>query len=139
MNNVIIFTNERGGVAVCVPTNDLPIEQVQKKDIPSGVESFIIPFSSLPDQDNDFFDAWEQTNGVVTVNLEKAKEITKNRLRIEREPLLTAQDVAFMRAIETNASVDAVLMEKQRLRDLPALADNCQSLEQLRALKAAKV
>lgn len=139
MNNVIIYTNERGSVAVCVPTGEIPIEQVKQTDIPAGVESFIVDADSLPGQDGDFFDAWEQTNGVVTVNLEKAKEITKNRLRIEREPLLAAQDVAFMRAIETNANVDAVLMEKQRLRDLPALADNCQSLEQLRALKAAKV
>ena len=31
----------------------------------------------------------------VTVNLDKAKELTKKRLRAEREPLLAAQDVAY--------------------------------------------
>jgi len=58
---------------------------------------------SLPNADNDFFDAWELQDGVVSVNLSKAKEITKKRLRMEREPLLAAQDVAFQRALETGS------------------------------------
>ena len=134
MKNVIIFTNENGGVSVCVPTGELPIEQVQSKDCPA--ESFIVSASSLPENDNDFFNAWEQTNGVVTVNLDKAKGLTKDRLRAERAPLLAAQDVAFQRALEAGADTSAIVAEKQRLRDLPMLADACTTLEQLRALSA---
>ena len=37
---------------------------------------------------------------MITINLDKAKEITKDRLRAERTPLLQAQDVAFQRALE---------------------------------------
>lgn len=132
MKNVIIFTNDNGGVAVCIPTGELPIEQVQSKDCPP--DSFIVPASSLPEEDNDFFDAWEQTRGVVTVNIEKAKEITKRRLRIEREPLLAAQDVLYMRALEAGQDTSAIVAEKNRLRDVTSLADNCTTTAELRAL-----
>ena len=138
MKNVIIFTNDNGGVSVCIPTGELPIEQVQSKDIPAGVQSYIVAASSLPEDDNDFFDAWEQTKGVVTVNIAKAREITKRRLRAEREPLLAAQDVAFQRALESGADTSAIVAEKQRLRDITSLADGVDTLDGLRALKAAQ-
>jgi len=138
MTDVIVFTNENGGLTVCHPTGEVPIEQVQAKDIPAGVDSYIIDSDSLPNADDDYFDAWEHTQGVVTVNFNKAKEMTKERLRREREPLLLAQDVAFQRAIESGADITATVAEKQRLRDLPALADTCTSLDQLRALKAVQ-
>lgn len=135
---VIIFTNENGGVSVCVPTGEIPIEAVQGKDIPAGVQSHIVDAASLPNEHNDFFNAWEQTNGVVTVNLDKAKNLTKNRLRQERTELLAAQDVLFQRAQEAGQPTTAIVAEKQRLRDLPTLTDACTTLDQLRALKAAK-
>lgn len=133
MNNVIIFTNDNGGVSVCVPTGELDIEAVQSKDCPA--DSYIVAASSLPEEDNDFFNAWEQTKGVVTVNLSKAKEITKVRLRAEREPLLAAQDIAFQRALETGADTSAIVAEKQRLRDVTQLVDTCTSTAQLRTLQ----
>jgi hypothetical protein len=133
--NVIIFTNDNGGVSVCVPTGEIPIEQVQSKDIPSNVQSYIVDAATLPEEDGDFFDAWEQNRGVVTVNLDKAKEVTKRRLRQQREPLLAAQDVLFQRALETGADTSAIVAEKQRLRDITALADTCTTTAELRALK----
>ena len=135
MKKVIIFTNEHGGVSVCVPTGDLLIEQVQANDTPAGVQSFIVDASTLPEADNDFFNAWEQTNGVVTVNVTKAREITKDRLRAKRAPMLADQDIAFQRALETGADTSAIVAEKQRLRDITQLADAAQSLADLRAIK----
>ena len=73
---------------------------------------------------------------MITINLDKAKAITKDRLRIERAPLLQAQDVAFQRALEANADTTAIVAEKQRLRDLPTLADQATTLDQLRSLTA---
>ena len=136
MANVIIFTNDLGGVSVCIPTGELPIEQVQSRDIPAGVQSYIVDKSTLPEDDGDFFNAWEQTRGVVTVNLDKAKGLTKDRLRAERAPLLSAQDVAFQRALETGGDTAAIVAEKQRLRDVTNLADACTTLAELRALHA---
>ena len=135
MAQVIIFTNENGGVSVCVPTGELDIQAVKAKDTPS--HSIIVQDSELPQADNDFFDAWELSNGAVTVNLDKAKAITKNRLRSERAPLLAAQDVLFQRALETGADTAAIVAEKARLRDITNLADACTTTAELRALKVA--
>ncbi len=73
---------------------------------------------------------------MITIDLTKAKEITKARLRMEREPLLAAQDVAFQRALETGADTTAIVAEKQRLRDITKLADSCTTTDELRNLKA---
>jgi hypothetical protein len=134
MSQAIIFTNDNGGVSVCIPTGELPIEAVQAKDTPKG--SIIVDQSALPNQYNDFFDAWELVGGKVEVSLAKAKELTKKRLRLERSPLLQAQDVAFQRALEEGADTSAIVAEKQRLRDVTSLVDAETTLEGLRAIKA---
>jgi hypothetical protein len=72
MAQVIIYTNDNGGVSVCVPTGELPIEQVLAKDCPA--EAIIIDDSSLP-TDNQFFNAWELVNGQVVVNQTKKQAI----------------------------------------------------------------
>lgn len=131
MPNVIIYTTDAGNVAVCVPTGELPIEQVVAKDVPQGKQSFIVDFATLPMAYEHFFDAWEQTNGVVTVSLNKAKEIMKTVLRAQREPLLLAQDVAFQRALEMGTSTVEIVAEKQRLRDITKLVDACTSVDDL--------
>jgi len=73
---------------------------------------------------------------MITVNLDKAKAITKERLRAERTPLLQAQDVAFQRAIEEGADTSAIVAEKQRLRDITNLADQATTLEELKGISA---
>lgn len=132
--DVIIYTNKNGRVNFLIPTGLVPIEVAQATDVPEGIQSFIVPKDSLPEQDMDFFDAWEQSQGVVRVNLEIAKTITKDRLRREREPLLAAQDVAFQRALETGADTTAIVAEKQRLRNITMLPDSCTTTVELRAL-----
>jgi hypothetical protein len=127
---VIIYTNSNGGVSVCTPTGQLPIEQVLAKDCPEG--AIIVDSDTLPN--NDFFNAWEFNDTTVTVNFDKAKAITKDRLRAERKPLLEAQDVAFQRALESGADTSAIVAEKQRLRDVTQLADSATTLDELKAI-----
>jgi hypothetical protein len=71
---------------------------------------------------------------MITINFDKAKAITKDRLRAERTPLLQEQDVAFQRALESGADTTAIVAEKQRLRDITKLADEATTLEQLKEL-----
>lgn len=71
---------------------------------------------------------------MITININKAKQITKTRLREEREPLLATQDVLFQRALETNADTTPIVAEKQRLRDITALVDSATTTDQLKAL-----
>jgi hypothetical protein len=132
MTQAIIFTNDNGGVSVCIPTGEISIEAVLAKDCPKG--AMIVEQSALPNQHNDFFDAWELVDGKVEVSLAKATEITKKRLRAERTPLLAAQDVAFQRALEEGADTTAIVAEKQRLRDITNITAT--TLDELRALKA---
>ncbi len=72
----------------------------------------------------------------IIVDINKAKDITKDRLRQEREPLLLAQDVAFQRALEINADTSAIVAEKQRLRDITTLVNTANTVEELKALEA---
>jgi hypothetical protein len=72
----------------------------------------------------------------ITINITKAKAITKERLREERIALLEAQDVAFQRALEVGADTTAIVAEKQRLRDITQLADQATTLDELKTLKA---
>ena len=74
---------------------------------------------------------------MITINLDKAKAITKERLRAERTPLLEAQDVAFQRALESGADTTAIVAEKQRLRDITQLADQATTLDELKQLGVA--
>jgi hypothetical protein len=70
----------------------------------------------------------------ITINITKAKAITKDRLRAERTHLLQAQDVAFQRALESGADTTAIVAEKQRLRDITKLADQATTLDELKSL-----
>lgn len=132
MSKVIIFTNELGGVSVCVPTGELPIEEVQAKDTPTG--SLIVNSDDLPTEHRDLFNAWELVDGKVKVSLLKAKELTKERLRVERTSLLQAQDVAFQRALESGEDTSVIVAEKQRLRDITKLADEATTLDELKGI-----
>ena len=73
---------------------------------------------------------------MITINIDKAKLITKERLRSEREPLLKAQDVAFQRALEIGADTTGIVAEKQRLRDITKQVDTLETLDDLKAIKA---
>jgi hypothetical protein len=70
---------------------------------------------------------------MITVNINKAKDITKDRLRTERKPLLEAQDVAFQRALESGADTTVIVAEKQRLRDITNQVDLMTTVEELKA------
>jgi len=69
---------------------------------------------------------------VITINIDKAREIKKESLRQERKPLLEAQDVAYMRAQEAGEDTTAIVQEKQRLRDITNLVDSCTTVEELK-------
>jgi len=71
---------------------------------------------------------------MITINFDKAKQITKERLRQERKPLLEQQDVLFQRSLENNSDTSAIIVEKQRLRDITNLVDDASTLEQLKQL-----
>jgi hypothetical protein len=76
---------------------------------------------------------------MIVIDLDKAKTLTKDRLRAERTPLLAAQDVLFQRALESNSDTAAIVAEKQRLRDITNQVDACTTTDELKALSCAVV
>ncbi len=69
----------------------------------------------------------------ITVDITKAKVITKDRLRDERKPLLEAQDILFMKAQEAGSDTSAIVTEKQRLRDITNQVDSMTTTDELKA------
>ena len=75
---------------------------------------------------------------MITVSIPKAKDITKDRLRADRKPLLEAEDVKFMKAQEAGEDTTAIVTEKNRLRDITKKADTCKTTDELKALKVTE-
>lgn len=69
----------------------------------------------------------------IQVNIDKAKEITKDKLRAERTPLLEQLDVQYMRALEAGQDTSAIVAKKQELRDAPTMVDSMSTVEELKA------
>ena len=128
----IIYTQDNGTVAIIHPTGELSIEEVAAKDVPAGVPYRIVNDDEVP-SDRTFRNAWKED---LTVDMPKAQEITKERLRAERAPLLTALDVQYQRATEDGRDTTIIISEKQRLRDVTKLADKATTLDELKALSA---
>ena len=75
---------------------------------------------------------------MITIDLEKAKEIKKQSLRHQRVGLLEAQDVLYMRAQEAGSDTTQVVAEKIRLRDITKLCDTATSVQDLKAISIEK-
>lgn len=73
MAQVIVHTNENGGVTVTYPTPEFlennTIEDVLAKDCPD--HAIIIDAADLPQGEDEYFNAWELVDGVVVVNQAK--------------------------------------------------------------------
>jgi hypothetical protein len=121
---------------IMVAESELTSFDEHMSGIDSALEPTIIEDTNLPDRK--YTMAWELINGAVTINFDKAKEIKKGILRMLRTPLLTELDIAFQRALETNADTTAIVAEKQRLRDITNLVDQVTTLEELDAITLAQ-
>lgn len=55
---------------------------------------------------------------MIKINLDKAKEIQKDKMRAVRKPLLEKLDVDFVRALETGGDTTSITAQKQALRDI---------------------
>jgi len=54
------------------------------------------------------------------IDMAKAKEIHKTKIRTARTPKLAELDIEFQKAQETSASTTDIVAKKQALRDAPA-------------------
>ena len=86
----------------------------------------------------DFRGAWSLSGTVISEDLTKAKEIFKDKIREVRAPLLEAEDVVYMKALEADdaSAKTASVTKKNNLRNAPA-ASAITNASDIAALKAA--
>ena len=85
-----------------------------------------------------FRDAWTLSGSTITEDLTASKLIFKDKVREARTPLLAAEDVIYMKALE-DADTDAQAAsaaKKKKLRDAPA-ASAITNASSISALKSA--
>ena len=88
--------------------------------------------------DRHFRGAWSLSGTVISEDMTKAKEIFKDKIREVRAPLLEAEDVTYMKALEAGDSdaQAASVTAKNALRDAPA-AKAITDADTIAKLKAA--
>jgi hypothetical protein len=120
MNIVAIKYNDGVAIMQIIESSGLTVAQhVARAFGDDTLEYSVINLSDLPN-DNYFRKAWELSNGSVSVNIEKAKDIQRNHWRELRKPKLEALDLAYMRALEDgNTEMQLnIVAQKNALRDV---------------------
>tara|TARA_R100001510_G_C7641084_1_gene198701 strand:+ start:742 stop:1116 length:375 start_codon:yes stop_codon:yes gene_type:complete len=88
-------------------------------------------------KNRDFRGAWSLSGSVITEDLATAKEIFKDKIREVRKPLLDAEDVTYMKALEAGDSdaQAASIATKKKLRDAPAASaiSDAKTIDELKA------
>ena len=88
--------------------------------------------------DRHFRNAWKLSGSVMAEDMTAAKVIFKDKIREVRKPLLEAEDVAYMKALEADdaSAKTASVNKKKALRDAPA-ATAIENADTVAKLKAA--
>jgi len=87
--------------------------------------------------DRHFRGAWKLSGTTISEDMTKAKVIFKDKIRTVRQPLLDAEDVVYMKALEADdaSAKTASVAKKKKLRDAPAATaiDNADTIAKLKA------
>jgi hypothetical protein len=133
------FSENKEGLTVITQIVVDPTPEVIESILGVGTVYKEITTDVIDAIDSEFLGAVETdytklNDNTITLNLDKAKDITKDRLRVDRKLLLEAQDILFMQALESSADTTAIVTEKNRLRDITKDADDCTTTNELKAL-----
>ena len=87
--------------------------------------------------DRHFRNAWKLSGSVMAEDMTAAKVIFKDKIREVRKPLLEAEDVVYMKALEADdaSAKTASVAKKKALRDAPAAKaiDDADTIAKLKA------
>jgi len=92
--------------------------------------------TSIP-ADRHFRNAWSLSGTVISEDMTEAKNIFKAKIREVRAPLLEAEDVSYMKALEADdaSAKTAAVNKKTALRDAPAASaiTDASTIDELKA------
>lgn len=120
-------------IAVSIVDPDLdPLKEISP-------EGFFVNEGELDPNLQRWFECVEIKGKSLEINLSKAREKTRARLRAERRPLLEELDVQFQRSLEKSSKINtSIVAEKNRLRNITSLVDSCGTLEELSKLSVSQ-
>lgn len=70
----------------------------------------------------------------ITIDITKAKDIWKDKIREARKSALEKLDVDFVKAQETSSDTSSIVTDKQTLRDLPSQVDTATTTDEIKAV-----
>jgi hypothetical protein len=70
----------------------------------------------------------------ITIDISKAKDVWKNKIREARKPALEKLDVDYMRANESGSDTTSIVADKQTLRDLPSQVDTATTTDEIKTV-----
>ncbi len=70
----------------------------------------------------------------ITIDINKAKDIWKDKIRVSRKLALEKLDVDYMKANETGNDTTSIVADKQTLRDLPEQVDTATTTDEIKAV-----
>jgi phosphotransferase system IIA component len=71
---------------------------------------------------------------MITIDITKAKEVWKDKIRNARTSALAKLDIDFIKAQEQSLDTSLIVTTKQTLRDLPSQVDTANSIEEIKAV-----
>ena len=127
----ILYTRVDGGLSVVnaapkehlervlgVLTDEAYKAHVWERSVPKDAANAVEIDDAYQLPDREFRNAWKQDAKTVVHDLEKARKLQLDKIRLAREPKLVELDKEFMLALEKGESTTAIVAKKQRLRDI---------------------
>ena len=121
-----------------VINRNIEVGVIPNRDAHWVIDETDLPGGAVSAENDYFFRAWVCTDGVVSVDMSKARTIHLAEIRRVRDTELAKEDINLMIANESGPSSeqDAVKAKKQTLRDIPATFDITTGVDTPEELKA---
>ena len=71
---------------------------------------------------------------MITIDITKAKEVWKDKIRIKRAKALKKLDLDFMKAQEAGTDTTSIVADKNTLRDLPEQVNTATTTDEIKAV-----
>ena len=71
---------------------------------------------------------------MITIDISKAKDVWKEKIRVARTPALEKLDVDFIKAQEQGNDTNQIVADKNILRDLPSQVDTATTVDEIKSV-----
>ena len=87
-----------------------------------------------------FREAWAKQDTVISVDMERARDVWRDKIRRKRKKAFEKLDTDFMMALERGEDTSQIVADKQALRDAPSHPDidEAQTPEELKLVQPIK-